>query len=388
MIKNKYLVHYGEIGLKGGNRPFFEKMLVSNIKKLAKNRGLSLTVKNLWGRILVAGNGKQSDIIDVLSHSHGIAWYAKYHQSLPTIDQLEKEVRKIGKRKTFSSFAIRANVPNKDLDLKRRKLEIALGSFVVENFSKKVSLDNPDLTFFVEVYDSKSAFIFTRKRQGLGGLPVMTAGRSLSLLSGGIDSPVASYLMMGRGLATDFVHFHSYPKTSKASLEKAITLATALSDYLPSAKLYMVPIFPIQQKLYSECDNKYLVLLYRRVMLKIAQTIAEENHLNSLVTGDSLSQVASQTIENLVVQNRAVSMPILRPIISFNKDQIINVARKIDTFSTSIEPHQDCCSLFVPKHPATKAKIEDIIREEKKLNLDKMIKQAIEKMEIINFPKK
>ena len=316
MKKNKYLVHYGEIGLKGGNRSFFEKMLVSNIKRLAKNKGLSLSAKNLWGRILVTSNGKQKDIVDVLDHTQGIAWFAKYHQSPSTIKGIKKVIYKIGKKKIFSSFAIRANVPNKNLSLKRRDLEIELGSFVVESFSKKVSLDNPDLTFFVEVYDSKSAFVFTNKRQGLGGLPTGTAGRSLTMLSGGIDSPVAAYLMMNRGLATDFIHFHSYPKTTKASLDKTITLAKILSCYLPSAKLYMVPIFPIQQKLYSGCDNKYLVLLYRRVMLKIAQEIAQNNNLNSLVTGDSLSQVASQTIENLIVQNEAVSMPILRPVIS------------------------------------------------------------------------
>ncbi len=385
MKKNTYLVHYDEIGLKGKNRPFFEKMLISNIKRLAKNSGFSLKADNLWGRILVISNGKQKDITDVLGHTHGISWFAKCHQSPSGIKEIKKEIFKIGKKKTFSSFAIRANVPNKTLALKRRQIEIELGSFVIEKFAKKVCLDNPDLTFFVEVYDSKSTFIFTSKHKGLGGLPTGTAGRSLSLLSGGIDSPVAAYLMLKRGLSTDFVHFHSYPKTSKASMEKAVTLAKILSSYLPSSKLHMVPIFPIQQKLYSQCNNKYLVLLYRRVMLKIAELIAEKNNLNSLITGDCLSQVASQTIENLIVQNESVSIPILRPLISFNKEQIIIIAKKINTFSTSVEPHQDCCSLFVPKHPATKAKLEDIIREERKINLDKMIKTAVRKTEVICF---
>lgn len=387
MKKSTYLIHYDEIGLKGKNRLFFEKKLVQNLKKQAKNRGFSVEVKNLWGRIISSSSADNEALGDLFKKTAGIAWYAKCKTVPADIEKIKEVIAKLAK-KDFSSFAIRAKVPSKDFFLKRKELEEKLGSFVVEKFAKKVDLENPELTFFVEAYSKDKVFVYSKKKKCLGGLPVGSAGKGLSLISGGIDSPVASFLMFNRGLALDFVHFHSYPKTDKGSLEKAKRLAGKLSFYQPETNLYLVPILSIQQELFSKCNHKYLVLLYRRLMLKIAQQIAREKKLNCLITGDCLSQVASQTVENISVQNQAVEMSIFRPIISFNKEKVITQAKKIDSFEISIEPHTDCCSLFVPKHPETKAKLKDIIREEQKVDIEKMIKKAITQTEVVNSSRK
>jgi tRNA uracil 4-sulfurtransferase len=388
MKENTFLVHYDELSLKGGNRSYFEKTLIENIKKQAKNKGISLNADNLWGRILISSQAKSSDISIVLKKVTGIAWYANCKIVVADSEKIKKAIDKIALKKSFSTFAIRVKVANKDFFLKRKDLEIELGSYVVEKYQKKVDLEKPNLIFFIEVYSLKKVFIYSKKRNGLGGLPLKTAGKGLALISGGIDSPVASFLMFSRGLSLDFVHFHSYPKTGQESIEKTKKLVELLSTFQPNTNLHLVPILPIQEQIYLNCNHKYLVILYRRVMLKIGQIIAEKNNLNCLVTGDALSQVASQTIENLTVQNNSVSLPIFRPIISFNKEQVIKIAKEIKTYPVSIQPHSDCCSLFVPKHPVTKTKIKDIIREETKLDFDKLIKKAMEKTETISFPVK
>jgi len=388
MKENTFLVHYDELSLKGGNRSYFEKTLIENIKRQAKNNGVSLGADNLWGRILLSSQMENKNIDAVLKKVTGIAWYANCRSITANKEKIKKVIDKIAGKKTFSTFAIRAKVASKDFPLKRKGLEIELGSYVVEKYQKKVDLENPNLTFFIEAYSLKKVFIYSKKKKGLGGLPVKTAGKGLALISGGIDSPVASFLMFPRGLSLDFVHFHSYPKTDQASVEKAKRLVELLSHFQPNTRLHLVPILSIQEQIYSNCNHKYLVILYRRIMLRTAQIVAEKNNLNCLVTGDALSQVASQTIENLTVQNDATSLPIFRPVISFNKEDVIKIARKIGTFPISIEPHADCCSLFIPKHPATKSKIKDIIREEGKLDLKKLINEALEKAEVVSFPAK
>jgi len=214
-------------------------------------------------------------------------------------------------------------------------------------------------------------------------MPVGSSGSVLSLISGGIDSPVASWMMMKRGCRVNFVHFHSFPLVSKKSYFKTKTLCQILSKYQGKTRIYFVPFAPVQTWLKTNILNKYLVIFYRRLMFKIAQEIAKKQEIKALVTGESLAQVASQTLDNLAVIDQAVEMPVLRPLIGFDKEEIITLAKKIGTYETSVEHQEDCCSLFVPRHPATKANLEKILEEEKKIPLEKLLKEALKEAEVV-----
>jgi len=386
-VNQTFLLHYDEIALKGKNRPIFEKKLLSNISLAADKSNVKLfKLKRLWGRIILQVDFSSNlKLKKILAQAFGLAWFAPALPAIPSLTSFKKAISRLAKNNSFATFAIRAKVADKSLPFSSKGLEIKLGQWVVDSYQKKVDLNNPDLTFWIEIISKKCSFIFSQKHQALGGLPPGVNGQALSLLSGGIDSPVASFKMMGRGLEVNFIHFHSYPQTKKASIEKAIKLAKILDQYQPNTKLFLLPFLPIQKELLAHCDNRYLVILYRRSMLRIAQIVARKQGAKALITGDALGQVASQTVENLALQNKVVNLPILRPLIGFQKKDIISLSRKIKTYSVSIEPHQDCCSLFVPKNPTTKADLEKIKQEEAKINLQKLIAQSLKQMEVKNL---
>jgi len=388
MKKKHFLIHYDEIALKGKNRPDFEKRLADNIRLIAQNKNVKVEIKRLWGRFLLITNASEKKTSSILEKVFGIAWFSPVLISPPSVTKIKERTSLLAKQFSFSSFAIRARVADKSLSLKRKNLEIELGNFVVKNFKKSVSLEDPQLTFYIEVADKNHVFVFTKKHLGPGGLPTGSSGKAICLISGGIDSPVAGYLMMGRGLQIDFVHCHSYPKTSKTSIQKVTELIKILSGYQPKFHLHLVPILNLQKQMFALCNNRYLVVLYRRAMLRIGELIAEKEKASTLITGDALGQVASQTVENLAVQNQAIELPILRPLISFKKQKIIDLAQKINTYSTSILPHQDCCSLFVPKHPSTKTRIENILEEENRLNYQELISSCLEEVQTVDYPEK
>jgi len=383
-MKQYFLIHYGEIGLKGKNRPQFENQLVVNIRLMAEREKIKTSIKRLWGKILLESNQtSQEKVIALLQRTFGIVWFASGKKISFSWENLKKVCGKIAQEKTFTSFAIRARTGGEKIP--RQEIEVKIGDYIRKRFQKKVNLENPDLTFYIEAIGPKTVFIFTQKYPGPGGLPVGSSGKALCLISGGIDSPVAAYLMMKRGLKVDFVHFHSYPQTSRNSINKVKDIVKTLTCFQPKSKLFLVPLLPLQKKLYLSCNRRYLVLLYRRAMLRIAEAIAKETKAAALITGDSLGQVASQTVQNLSLQNEAVSLPILRPLVSFDKEEIIKKARKIGTFEISILPHQDCCSLFVPKHPATQGKLSVVKNEEKKIPLEKLIHACLKEKEVIDL---
>ncbi|MFH1314882.1 MAG: tRNA uracil 4-sulfurtransferase ThiI, partial [Candidatus Uhrbacteria bacterium] len=251
-----------------------------------------------------------------------------------------------------------------------------VGARVLEQTKKAVDIHNPDLTIQIEITE-KQTYIFTEKIPGAGGLPVGSSGTVVSLLSGGIDSPVASWQLMKRGCQVIFVHFHSAPQTSQEAIDKVQELSELLSPWQIKTKLYLVPFLNIQKEIVKECRGEYRVVLYRRFMYRIAEQIAEQENAKALVTGESVGQVASQTIENIATINDAVTIPILRPLIGLDKIEIIDRAKQIGTYELSILPHEDCCSLFVPRHPVTKSNIGVARKEEGKLDVDKLITNAI-----------
>lgn len=381
------ICHYDEIALKGKNRDYFEKKLVENIdRRFVKEFGENKfwKVQKIAGRILVEVN-KESKIekekLLILKDVFGIVNFSFAEESLQDIQDLKKTCWNLLGDKSFDNFRITASRADKNFSLNSEEINKEIGAFIVEKTKAKVKLKNPQVECFVELANRR-AFVYVDKIQGAGGLPVGSGGKCLALLSGGIDSPVAAYFALKRGAKVDFVHFHSLPYTSTASNEKVLELARELSKFQGKAKLFMIPFARIQQQVVMQAPEKLRVVFYRRLMMKIAQEIARQNKCLALITGEVLSQVASQTLENIYVTNDAVRMPIFRPLIGFDKIEIMRKAQEIGTYETSILPHEDCCTRFIPKHPETKAKLEEVKLAEEKLNLAELIEKAIEEVEV------
>jgi thiamine biosynthesis protein ThiI len=272
----------------------------------------------------------------------------------------------------------------KTFPLTSPQLNEILGTFVLERFPARVDLKNPELTLFVDILP-KEAFIYLEKVRGPGGLPVGVAGRVIALLSGGIDSPVAAYRMMRRGCQVSFVHFHGAPFLDRRTQEKTREIVKLLTRYQYTSRLYLVPFGEVQQEVVVNTPAPYRVLLYRRLMARIAEHLASLEGAKALVTGESLGQVASQTLENLTVIEEAVKLPLLRPLIGMDKEEITEQAKEIGTYEISIQPDQDCCTLFVPRHPATRATMDDIGRAEMTLDLDRLVKAGAERTDLEAF---
>ena len=384
------LCHYGEIGLKGKNRSYFEKMLQENIRK-ALNRFAPDTFKSIgrmYGRLIIRlndhGQNEIESITAVLKNVCGLVYFApaiKTVQDMETITKLAEKIMTSGK---YATLRVTARRTDKDFPISAQKINEDVGAAILAVTGKKVNLSNPEKTCFIDVVD-KRAFLYTERIHGQGGLPVGVSGKVLSLLSGGIDSPVAAYYAMKRGAAVSFVHFHSVPYTNEASIEKVREMIEKLQVFQQKITLFLVELASIQKEVMVLTAGKYRIILYRRFMVRIAEALAKKQRTGALLTGDSLGQVASQTLENMSVIEEAISMPLLRPLIGFDKLEIINKARAIDTYDISILPDQDCCALFVPKHPATKARLKDIFIEEEKLNVDDLVQEAVANIKIEQF---
>ena len=384
------LCHYGEIGLKGKNRSYFEKMLQENIRK-ALNRfapDIFASIGRMYGRLIIRlndhGQNEIESITAVLKNVCGLVYFApaiKTVQDMETITKLAEKIMTSGK---YATFRVTARRTDKDFPISAQKINEDVGAAILAVTGKKVNLSNPEKTCFIDVVD-KRAFLYTERIHGPGGLPVGVSGKVLSLLSGGIDSPVAAYYVMKRGAAVSFVHFHSVPYTNEASIEKVREMIEKLQVFQQKITLFLVELASIQKEVMVLTAEKYRIILYRRFMVRIAEALAKKQRTGALLTGDSLGQVASQTLENMSVIEEAISMPLLRPLIGFDKLEIINKARAIDTYDISILPDQDCCALFVPKHPATKARLKDIFIEEEKLNVDDLVQEAVANIKIEQF---
>lgn len=378
------LIHYHEIALKGKNRPFFEKKLVENLQKAT---GIN-KISREFGRIelKLEKESQFSRLKSKIGQVFGVADFSLAYKTEKKMGKIEKIVLQSisssgrsasgGKGKSFSSFRVTAKRGDKQFPLNSEAINRKIGESVVKKTGKKVSLEHFDLEIFIEI-GQKNAYVYLEKIKGPGGLPVGTAGKLLCLLSGGIDSPVAAYRMIKRGAEVDFVHFHSYPQTDQASIEKTKEIVKLLSPYQFRARIFLVPFLKLQKAFFKKCEGRFLVLLYRRAMFRLATTIADREGYLGLITGESLGQVASQTLPNMKVTSLASPLPIYRPLVGDDKQEIIKMAKTIGSFSISIQPHQDCCSLFVPKHPITRAKIANLVKEEAKVNLKKIDQELL-----------
>ncbi|NOZ60125.1 MAG: tRNA 4-thiouridine(8) synthase ThiI [Calditrichaeota bacterium] len=379
--KSLILIHYSEIGLKKGNRGYFEKKLASNIKKALKDVEIG-ELKRDYGRFLLYLNQDSPVelIVDRLKKVMGIAHFSLAYPGSANIDELKEQIFERIKTQDFSTFCVRTRRSDKQFPMTSPEINRIVGTRIHEELHKPVDLKNAELTCHIEIYNKQLFFYFDRQ-PGKRGLPVGASGRVVSLLSAGIDSPVSSYLIMKRGARVIFVHFHSFPMTNKASYHNAIKLAENLTQYQYQTLVYLMPLIPIQEKIILNAPMKLRLILYRRMMLRLAQMVARKERAGALVTGESLGQVASQTLENIVATSESVSMPIFRPLIGMDKEEIIELARKIDTFDVSTEPFDDCCSYMVPENPETKAKLREVRHAEEQLGgwkqiLDEIFQQA------------
>jgi tRNA uracil 4-sulfurtransferase len=384
------IIHYHELALKGRNRDFFERRLIGNIRTALKDFRVT-RIESLRGRLRVILPEHLPDrtVSERLSAVFGIANFS-LAQSVP-LNLLRPDLRELTDnicaalaQHTFSTFRITAKRADKRLAVTSMDVERAVGKSVCDVTKKPVDLTAPDLTIYIELL-AKDAYYYVQKIPGPGGMPVGVSGTVACLISGGIDSPVAAYRMMKRGCNAVFVHFSGRPLVSRASEEKVRELVEILTAHQYRSKLFIVPFGEIQREIVAQAPAPYRVVLYRRLMVRIASELALADRCWALVTGDSLGQVASQTPENLSVIEEAAELPMLRPLIGMDKLEITNQAQKIGTFSTSIEPDQDCCSLFVPPHPSTKTRIDDIRRIERGLDVGTLVKQGVSKVESSEF---
>lgn len=380
------IIHYSEIGLKKGNRGFFESRLRDNIQKALQGYS-DQKVKMDFGRFVLQlpGDALVDQIIKRIKNVIGIAYFSVAHQGNLDIHLLKEQVYEKLKNVPFKSFKIAARRVDKQYPFTSVQVNQIVGERIFTGLNKAVDLQKPELTCNIEIFNKQIFFHFDRN-EGIRGLPVGSSGRVVSLLSSGIDSPVASFRMMTRGCRIIFIHFHSFPFTDKSSYHNAIKLANQLTKYQYTSRIYLVPLVKVQEAIIMHAPAKLRLILYRRAMFQIAETIAKKEKAKALVTGESVGQVASQTLENIAAISEVVSIPILRPLIGVDKEWIVEQAKAIETFATSTEPYDDCCSYLVPKNPETHAKLEEVHAAENDIeNWQDLIRDAVKDAEIKKF---
>jgi thiamine biosynthesis protein ThiI len=371
------VIHYGEMSLKGHNRPVFVRTLMRNIRQALSDLGSS-EVRHQSGRLLlmIPAEIPWESIAERLHWVFGIANFASCLRAPHDLEAIKRVVDRALAQRTFASFRVTARRAFKELPFPSQTLNEVIGAHVLKTHATRVDLEQPELTVNIELIP-RHTLIYVQKLPGAGGLPVGTGGRLLSLLSGGLDSPVAAYRMMQRGCQVDFVHFHSYPFLDRTSQEKACRLVTLLTRYQYAARLFLVPFGEVQQRIVSAVPPPARVILYRRCMLRIAEALTQQTGAQALVTGESLGQVASQTLQNLRVIQAAMPLPILRPLIGMDKAEIMHQAQAIGTYEISVLPDQDCCTLFVPRHPTTGASLAHIQALERRLDVPALVALAL-----------
>ena len=380
-MEELFSIHYAEVGLKGKNRIFFEKRLANNIKLALRGTGYA-EVERLHDRILVH-LGQHANIAEIKKHLHqvmGIAHFEISCRTEPDITAIKTAALRQIQRHPCESLKVETRRADKTFPLTSPEVSAEVGRYLIKETGARADMHSPDVTCWVKITHN-AAYISTEKIRGIGGLPVGVSGKVLVMLSGGIDSPVAAWQMIKRGAKAVFIHFYSYPYTDKASLEKVIEIAEILAAFNYRSTVYLVPFADLQQTIVAETPAPFRVLLYRRMMTRIAQRVAATVNAEALVTGESLAQVASQTLTNLRTIEAIAEIPILRPLIGEDKIEIIEKAQKIGTYDVSTRPHQDCCSLFVPKHPATRASLIALENAESGLDVDALVEDALNNLE-------
>lgn len=379
------LIRYGEIYLKGNNRYFFESILARNIKTAIS--GFDCVMKQSQSRYTVENYdpADEKKIIKALTNVSGIHSISPAYVVNTVEEEIKEYVTKLVKSEE-GTFRVTVNRADKKFPINSTQFAARVGGWILEKFHKlKVNLTEFDQEICVDIRENSKTYLFADVVAGQDGMPVGTSGKGMVLLSGGIDSPVAAYRMAKRGMDLHYVHFHSFPYTSLQAKEKVVTLAKILKKYTYAGKMLVIPFTKIQQEIHEKCPAEFMITIMRRFMMRIAEKLSEKYGCGAIITGESLGQVASQTLESITVTNSVVKLPVFRPLIGMDKTEIIDVAKKIDTFETSILPYEDCCTVFLPKFPVIKPKLEVIEKAESALDVWGLIDEVIGGVEIIEF---
>ena len=385
-----FMIKYAEIGTKGKNRYIFEDILVKNINRKIKNYG-DFYIRKEQGRIFIEAKSDYDyeDVVGALTKVFGIVGICPIVVEEDTSFEAIKEkvieyVDKAYRKKNFT-FKVNARRARKNYPLDSMEINAELGGKILDAFPEsKVDVHNPEVMVCIEIRSLIN--IYSKEIPGPGGMPVGSNGKAMLLLSGGIDSPVAGYMIAKRGVALDATYFHAPPYTSERAKQKVVDLAKLVARYSGPINLHVVNFTDIQLYIYEKCPHEELTIIMRRYMMKLAEHFAKENRCLGLITGESIGQVASQTMQSLAATNEVCTMPVYRPLIGFDKQEIVEVSEKIDTYETSIQPFEDCCTIFVAKHPVTKPNIEYIKKSETKLEekIDELMQTAIDTVEVIH----
>ncbi|MBO5955090.1 MAG: tRNA 4-thiouridine(8) synthase ThiI [Clostridia bacterium] len=375
------LIRFNEIHLKGGNKKYFTKLLYNNIKSAIK--GFECKIENIQNRLLVRDYTDEDEIITNLKAVFGV-------HSISVALELDNDINTIKEYistlKITKTFKCEVNRADKSFPIKSNEFAADLGEIVLKNNPKaSVDIHNPDIVIHVDIRENGKTFVFDKIIYAYSGLPLGENRDGLLLLSGGIDSPVAGFCMAKRGLRQDILHFDSFPYTSQRAKEKVIDLAKTIKKFIGAKYMYVCSMTKLQEEFHTKCQEEYAINLLRRAMIRVANVLCEKFRYKTIITGESLGQVASQTIESLTSTNAVAQYPVLRPLISFNKDEIIAIAKDIDTYETSVLPYEDCCTVFLPRNPVIKPRVKDAEREENKINLEELINFVIENIEVINL---
>ncbi|MBE0069001.1 tRNA uracil 4-sulfurtransferase ThiI [Thermoanaerobacterium thermosaccharolyticum] len=369
------LIKYGELALKGDNRAFFENKLVKNIKEALKGYD-GIKVEKTHGRIYVEFDGNVNEVIDKLKKVFGIVGITVAKKVDLDLDAIYNAAIELMRSYSGKSFKVETRRPNKSFPYESMEISRMVGGKILQNVEDvHVDVHNPDIVLNIEIREK--AYLYSGITDGIGGMPLGTNGRAVVLLSGGIDSPVAAWMMMKRGVEIEAVYFHSPPYTQERAKDKVIDLCKKLSEYGQDIYLHVVNFTDFQLAIYDKCPPKMTTIIMRRMMMRVAENIANKYGAKALITGESLGQVASQTIESLYCTNEVTHMPVFRPLIGMDKSEIVEISKKIGTYDISIRPYEDCCTIFVPKHPIIKPDLEEVIDGEKNIDYEKFIDSLV-----------
>lgn len=388
MDKNLYIVRCGEVALKGMNKPYFERVLLERVRK-ALSIYDDVDARWVGGLMMVhvPETVSKESVVRTASKVFGVATVSPAVETGKSMEEIGKAaadyMMNLIETEGVKTFKVKAKRVDKSFPVTSPEIGRRIGAVILKTCKVlHVDVHNPDVVLYVDVR-YEGAYVFRDKVKGFGGLPLGTNGKGLILMSGGIDSPVAAFMMAKRGMRIEAIHFHSYPYTSQRAQKKVEDLCRVLAGYMGSVKMYVVNLLPIQEQIVQHCPEDETTILVRRFMMRIAEQMARKKHDMMLITGEDLGQVASQTAEALVVTDAVVKMPVMRPLIAMDKVDIIDKARDIGTYDLSIQPYEDCCTVFLPKHPVTKPKLRNIEKSEEALDVDALVKAAVDSAETI-----
>ena len=378
------IIRYSEIHLKGNNRDFFESILISNIKHVLSDYDYQFGRSNARYVIRNFDENYTEQILDAVKNVFGVYSVSPAEEVPSSYEDISSAA--LSMAPVYGTFKVNTNRADKRFPIPSMKLSADIGGKILEqNPTLKVDLFHPDTVVSIDIRENGKTFVYSEVIKGVNGMPVGTAGKGIIMLSGGIDSPVAMYMMAKRGMTLRSVHFHSFPYTSMQAKQKVLDLAKIVKKYTLHMTVDVVSFTEIQTAIHEKCPEEYMITIMRRFMMRIAEKLAQKHGAGAVITGESLGQVASQTLESITSTNSVATLPVFRPLIGFDKDEIIEIAQKIGTFETSILPYEDCCTIFLPKKPVTKPRLSAVLKVESALDVETLVNNALQNIEVVEI---